>query len=162
MEHTGFEPVAFWMPFKRAPSCANAPLSFDMCYYNTESVKREEEISNFCISFCVKGYCSRNASSCPSGTDRKHRHPPDRQIFLLFREKNVEIFWSCAIIEKSVRGHSSAGRALRSQRRDRGFESRCLHKRAARRQMLWEKWESRFEISTYFCTYGSVSITGSA
>lgn len=26
-------------------------------------------------------------------------------------------------------GHSLAGKALRSQRRDRGFESRCLHKK---------------------------------
>ena len=29
--------------------------------------------------------------------------------------------------QPQIRGHSSAGRALRSQRRGRGFESRCLH-----------------------------------
>ena len=33
------------------------------------------------------------------------------------------------IEEMFGRGHSSAGRALRSQRKGRGFESRCLHDR---------------------------------
>ena len=35
------------------------------------------------------------------------------------------------------RGHSLAGKALRSQRRDRGFESRCL-------QYYEKPWTSRF------------------
>ena len=36
------------------------------------------------------------------------------------REQNIK----CLIL---LWGHSLAGKALRSQRRDRGFESRCLH-----------------------------------
>ena len=39
----------------------------------------------------------------------------------------VSIFSAIKSDREVIRGHSLAGKALRSQRRDRGFESRCLH-----------------------------------
>lgn len=43
----------------------------------------------------------------------------------------VSIFTADAEASADIRGYSSAGRALRSQRRGRGFESRYLHRKEA-------------------------------
>ena len=63
-----------------------------------------------------------------SSSARKERKPLIYKGFRFFYSL-LAIQSSCAIMKQFGRGHSSAGRALRSQRKGRGFESRCLHDR---------------------------------
>ena len=60
------------------------------------------------------------------------------------RKKIIAFFSTSAIIEPW--GYSSAGRALRSQRRGRGFEYRYLHGKALINSWCYFRFDSYYQI----------------